>query len=183
MGIIKLFTTFLIVIYAMNLYGAKHVELSHKITDKQILYVRKNFGMNVFGTGGGMMDKIKMVFLSFTTSERANIEKARAYMIIQIEHLLSMYNASRIIRPYLKNYPFTVLNLEYDLSFQGDDVWDDDKDNIAFVFLCNDIIVYNIRDKCGKLVTVYEEPYEEAKAICIERGYLKEQQPLNAQTL
>jgi hypothetical protein len=86
------------------------------------------------------------------------------------EDLLRRYNENEEIRPYLKNYPFTAMNLEIGILLT------DEKGNLLFkssgkellsaVYQFSGNIIYQIlNEEKPYLQDVFEETYEEAFSI------------------
>lgn len=134
--------------------------------DKQIYLI---------GSGGAMMDDVKMISLSFTSFHGFTIEEARQYYVEIAEKYLLLINENEKLRPYLHNYPFDFHNIQFDIGFHDVETRKWSKDSVAFVFCSrkDGIIFYDIYDhEKDKLIDVYEEPYEEALKIVKETGVL-----------
>lgn len=178
-------TTTLILIltyFSTALCAEDYEKLAGKITNVHQMWMKRNFNMCCVGGGGAMMDKIKKVGLFYVSYREYSIDDARKIFVQSAEQLINLFNNSKLIRPHLSTYPFTHANLgSYILAFDFSEA-NRDKAKVNGAMICDGNIVYT-RGYPGGIDTVYEEPYEEAKAICIERGYLKEQRPPSTQTL
>lgn len=96
-------------------------KLANEITDKTAKKLHDEKGLILVGTGGRMMDDIKMMMMSFEFRKVVNIEMARELLVNVIEEYLSEINADKKIRPYLHDYPFTAKNLEIEIVFRNPD--------------------------------------------------------------
>lgn len=89
----------------------KYELLSNKIvanTSKKISQTQK---LTPIGSGGSMMDDIKMLSISFTTKELLTEEKGRELILFCANELIGDINKNKEIRPYLHNYPFDDKNI------------------------------------------------------------------------
>lgn len=152
-----------------RLDAAIHVKYADRITAKHQKKMVKAYGLKAFGSGGGMIDDVKIISLDLSSSEVADLERARFLYVTAVNDLLSMINSSEMIRPYLHNYPFTIDNLRYSISFS---IFKDNYpvNKIADVMNVDDKLIYSIIDKDGESQTVHKEMYEEAVRKVKERG-------------
>jgi hypothetical protein len=143
-----------------------HVVEAHRVMSRHIEDVEKDGKVFVFGTGGAMMDDIQMLALNFFSYETLDVNQARRLIVNGIESLLERVNNDPKIRPYLHDYPFTVENLRYGISFRDSNIRSLNPPYIAFVFTCNKDLHYKKNDPVtNQYVDDYEESYEEALAI------------------
>lgn len=149
------------------------VTTSHTISDDFIQDMGK-CGWQVYGTGGGMMNDIKSVSLSFQTRYTPDISMARAIFVYSMEDLLDRYNSSESARPYLHNFPFTNKNIDLSLRFLALDGGRPPEGLVTYVTNFNGIVMYCSFDpdpnNVNELKVLLKEPYEEALRIILTEG-------------
>ena len=95
-------------------YG-KYVD---EIVDSYVLYVKKQYGLKCFGSGGGFRYNVNNISLSFQTHpQKIGIEKARVLLVKCVEDLLERINQHEKIRPYLEHFPFTAKGVSISITF------------------------------------------------------------------
>ena len=87
-------------------------EMADKITARTIKILSKRYDMYLIGTGGGFIDHVNLLSLSFDVCRPLTLEAARELIIDSVEEFLFQINGDKEIRPYLKNYPFTSAEVE-----------------------------------------------------------------------
>lgn len=137
-------------------------------------YLKRTHHLNCDGSGGGFMDNINNIHLSFSGVKNLSIDEARILIIESSEELLNRINNDIKVRPYLSHYPFTEKGISLLISLDkknGDRV---DSDFIAFVFTSNGMVYYDVYDSQENLLKkVYEEPYKKALQIVNQTKFLK----------
>jgi uncharacterized protein YqgQ len=154
--------------HKMNLEMSEHGKVLYKFVAKTGDKLAKKYG-SPFGIGGGAKkDGIWLMALSFQRhGDPLNEEQSRKLIINCINDFLDAVNNDEQLKPFLKEYPFTVKNL--DLT-----IYNYDKNQILYRFPYI-AIVTNIEDKigfftkdesvkCGYYTKKYET-YDEAIAI------------------
>ena len=95
-----------------------YIKLSDHVSDPFVKdYSRRN-GVHLCGCGGGMMNDVKLVSLTFVGCYRLDVPGARRLYIDGVEDLLYRYNTDRAVRSYLHNFPFTLSNLDFGLLLE-----------------------------------------------------------------
>ncbi len=89
--------------YEEPVYG----KMADKISVRTIKILSKRHDMYLVGTGGGFIDHVNLLSLSFDVCRPLALEDARELIIDSVEEFLFQINSNEEIRPYLKNYPFT----------------------------------------------------------------------------
>jgi hypothetical protein len=144
----------------------EYISLSHKISDQFVKDYSKRTGVNITGSGGGMMDDIDLICLTFEGRQRLDVSGARRLYVDGVEDLLSRYNTSKIVRPYLHNFPFTIDNLRFMLGFEDGYGKHLASGFVALVLCANGKIYYCYYDPgVDELLDLHEETYEEALRI------------------
>ena len=95
----------------------RYVQLSHQIirrVDKEII---PKYKLTKDGSGGRMFRELNAVCASYECPYELTPEEAQLLFVDICEQILSHYNASKEVRPYLSNYPFEPHNVELDISF------------------------------------------------------------------
>lgn len=146
------------IIYA----SPKYIKLVDRVTAKYVKELKKEQKMFLCGYGGRLMTDVEQIDLSFEVKRQATIEEARILFVEIAENYLTRVNADTELRPYLRNYPFTIDNLELGLAFVDHQL--NFQLDLAYVMYCKRTghIVYNKHEPNKPLETIYEEPYSEA---------------------
>lgn len=87
------------------------------IEKKIIQRAYKELQVTACGAGGSCPFDIESVSISFVVKEKGSLYKARKLMIKIREMYLDVINKHEKIRPYLRNYPFLIDDIEVSLSF------------------------------------------------------------------
>lgn len=144
-----------------------YITIADKITANTINIIEKKYPLTCIGEGGGMMKCVEMMSISFTCNRILEKNEARRLIVDAAEIYLNQINSNEQIRPYLKNYPFTIENIEIRIFIsdaKGYDVYDP---NIAVVSVIDKNVLYKTQEKdqkYGYKSRVFES-YEEAKNI------------------
>ncbi len=158
--LLKLIAIFIILLVANNHYiFSKDERIANKITMQVAKKISAEKGLAPIGTGGQMMDEIKMLMLGFDCRKIVNMEAARELLVYCVEEYLAAINASEEIRPYLYNYPFSDKNIEIDIYFFNPDGSDVPIGDISVAAANKGRVIYE--DGSG-LLTIHEETYKEA---------------------
>jgi hypothetical protein len=68
------------------------VKLADQITKNTALKLRKEKGLVLAGTGGGMMDDVNFMFMSFDYFQEVDVDKARTLLVEAAQEYLSAIN-------------------------------------------------------------------------------------------
>jgi hypothetical protein len=123
--------------------------------------------MAVVGISGGMMKSVNLVGISFQTYRAIDRDEIRYILIDCVEELLKAINESEEIRPYLKNFPFTMNNIRIEI-FVSDSTgrWlYDPHIGVASISGGNKIYYCTTAPNVALFKNKYAESYEEALAI------------------
>jgi len=136
-------------------------KLADKITITTAKSLEEKNGLILLGTGGRMMDDIKLMSMAFEYHEAGNIETARKLLLDSTKEYLSKINASERIRPYLHNYPFTPTNIKIEIYFRGIAKSDSAEDKVDIAALSDGMFFYFVKDENSTaLKLIKEESYE-----------------------
>ena len=108
-------------------------QIADQITAETGRQLKKEKGLVLIGTGGGMMYDIQMMAMSFNFYQEVSIEKARKLLVYTAEKYLKNINANKEVRPYLHDNPFTEKNIEIAIFFHKKDGCDVSKDCLSIV--------------------------------------------------
>ena len=122
----------------------------------QLLYIKD--GRNMSKENPDILEELGILFFAH---HEATVEEARELEVRTTERLGFLINTHQGIRPFLKEYPFPVSRIEVKIGFFDEEKKCPYANGVAFVFQNHSLIRYN-RSQDGKLVTILEEPYEEA---------------------
>ena len=107
-----------------------------------------SYGVRACGSGAGMPFDVERIMIDFEVPGKGTVERARKMIIALSQKLADLVNQHEKIRPYLREYPFSVERAEVSLFFR--------EGPVEHVLVGkNNTIVY-----LGE--TRFEEPYEEA---------------------
>ena len=152
---------------------ADHATEGLRILSEYSKEMQRKYDLVTVGSGGAMMKDIEMLGLRFNTAKKLTIPEARKLYVNVIEGLINKTNNDKKARPYLHDYPFTQKNVNIMISFYKSHpfiIQNRMNDGfITLIFISRGNICYNIydptKDEYKRLVTIHEEPYEEALKI------------------
>ena len=145
-----------------------------KIADGITYRVKKQLktipGLLCVGTGGGMMEHIYRMSMSFHLLREVDLPEARRILVYITTEYLKEINSSKRVRPYLKDYPFKATNLEIRVWIQKENNDDVGPDQIDYMAAYRGTLTYDLPLKPGSYVEqiLHEETYEEALKIVQE---------------
>jgi len=116
------------------------------------------------GSGGQMMDEIKMLALSFNYYKDIDIPEARKLLVESVNTFTQTINNEKRIHPYLNNYPFTPKNIELRIFIYKKGTVDINPGHLSIVSIIGGNLRYKMNDPENKfsLITIHSESYEEA---------------------
>lgn len=162
------------------LLSACHKSHSDLADEQMSCYAKKAYqekGIVLEGSGGEMMNDIKVFTLSFNCFEHLTLAQTRVLMVQVIDEFLQQVNADEKIRPYLHDYPLTVKNVSLMIGFINHQNKRPPKEYIALAYTHKDIIYYSHWDstqlESSKFCDDYQESFSDAVKIVMQ----KENQP------
>ncbi len=146
----------------------KYADALHQIESNTAKTLESTYKMKLCGSGGGAMFGIDMVALSFEIKRLITIEEARVILVASVQQYLENINASKTIRPYLVEYPFTPRGVTLHFYVRSSREKGDKEHIDGFSVYCvgtNKIptVFYESRDEQDKMKDVLVETFEEAK--------------------
>lgn len=140
-----------------------YVRLANGITTKIAKKLEKERNLYLVGTGGGMMDDVEMMAMSFYMYDEVDLEKARKLLLYIVNSYLEDINTNKDIHPYLHNKPFTAKNIEIRIWFFNSNRERLSPEKIFHVSALEGKLSYYIRGlEEGTRQSVCKETYEEA---------------------
>lgn len=128
--------------------------------------MKVQFNLQCDGSGGNMPRDVETLTVSFSMNRRGTIEESRELEVHVAEKFLLAINTNEKIRPFLREYPFTIERIQVGISFCNscNEFFADG--TIAYLSLIKGRIFYRIYDPFKQLlVEFFDEPYEEAQKI------------------
>ena len=145
-------------------------KIADTITARTAQKIESETGLHLIGTGGGMMDHVRMMAMSFDHLEETSIEQGRELLVYCVKEYLDAINANVEIRPYLAHYPFTSKDVEIAIFIYTPTHKDVSIGKLAVVSAVRGELRYRVRQLDPVIFKqIYEETYEEAVKI-LETG-------------
>lgn len=124
----------------------------------------RKYNMKLIGTGGGMIDSVKLMTLAFNINKPLNREESRKVILDCASEFLHEINSDQEIRPYLVKFPFPTENISISVfthDEQGRKLYDPD---IFVVSIEDGEISYLTADRENKyrIKSEYVESYKDA---------------------
>ncbi len=137
------------------------VKLAHELRLRTLVQLRDEYNLIPYGIGGGMVEEIHCLALSFLYYKELNIEEGRKLLMTAAKIFLDNINNNEPIRKYLNHYPFQPRSIELRIFLKKPDGSECDPDALCIIKVVEGKIKYVI-DRDFRLITVYEESFEEA---------------------
>jgi len=162
---------------------AVYVQYANEVINQFDQDMKKELGLVCRGSGGKMPYDVEELDISFIAYQRATIEQARDIEVYVTERFLQAINSNEKIRPFLREYPFTVPRVEVAISFNKPDNSRYTDGSVAYLSVLNGKIFYRSEDpKTENLVDLMNEPYEEALKL-VKNNPPKMENSLNPRSL
>lgn len=144
--------------------GANYVNIADKITDKTADELKKSESLRLIGTGGQMMDNIKLMRMIFQLRKELDIDGARVLLLKAAHLYLTNINQNHEIRPYLVQAPFTIKNIEISVFFCRADGSTSPTQKLISASIIDGILSYKKDHPTDRfdLIIVKKESYNEA---------------------
>lgn len=168
------FKSLLLIVFVLTsqCWGKDFNYCSHinRLVDNAISQYSKEENMKLFGYGGGMMHDIYTLSTHFVTLEPLTVDEARWKYIQGTQYLLKAINQDQTIRPYLHDFPFTHSNLEFRISYFGNNPQHACAPYVNFLFELRGELRYKSKNpQTGEYTLIHSETYEEALKIVREQ--------------
>ena len=166
--VVRLFV-FLLVLFSMRCVMSMNSNEDYETYANQVVKtfaqeMKNKYGLICIGDGGRMPHDIEKISVEFIAYKKGAIDEARKLEVAAIESLKNLINSDEKIRPFLREFPFTVPRIEVAISFRkrkDNDVYDDG--SVARVTKIRNKLHYCANDSSkGLYVPLFEESYPEA---------------------
>jgi len=149
--------------FCCNSNSEDYEKLADAITTETSQKLQAEKGLCLIGTGGRMMDDIKMMSMSFEFFHPIDVQQGRQLLIFSINEYLRDINNNEKIRSYLNKYPFTEKNIEIHIWIRNPDGSMVSLDKIYYISAIDGVLTYYIDDpeRFSRKI-VYRETYAEA---------------------
>lgn len=137
------------------------VKLADELLLRTLVQLRDEYKLVPYGTGGGMINEIHCLALSFLYYKELNIEEGRKLLITAAKIFLDNINNNEPIRKYLNHYPFQPRSIELRIFLRKPDRSKCDSDTLCIIAMIEGEIKYEVVHE-DRLITVYRESFEEA---------------------
>jgi hypothetical protein len=143
-----------------------HEKIADRITAKTIQKIESETGLSFVGIGGGMMDQVRMMAISFDYYGEINMEQARELLIYCVNEYLTAINSSEEIRPHLVHYPFTPKDVEIRIFISKANRKDVSNGELSVASQIDGTTKYYVKQPGAPSIRVdYKETYEESVSI------------------
>ena len=156
---------FFLLVTGCSLFKKDYPEIAHAITLRTAEQLKKEKGMELIGTGGGMIDQVNRLSMFLNYYSPQETPEARKLALFVVDKFLHNINSDEKVRPYLNNYPFKIEDLKIFLSFYQPNGEDVELKKIDHIVIRNGKLIYKARDKKITLpyIILFEETIAEAR--------------------
>lgn len=158
----------LLLLFLCSLSGCEEESVYIKYIDHIVVdYTRylqaKEPTLRILDIGGRYISDVEQIDVSYEIKKNMNFVESRRFYVMHSQRFLETINSDKKIRPYLRNYPATIENIELSFKFIGSDNECVNSPHIAQISVSNGKLFYSIyNQEADQLETFYVEPYEEA---------------------
>lgn len=142
----------------------EYEKMADRLTLRTAIKLKKEKNLTLVGIGGGMMDHIRMMSMSFVYKNEIDIEAGRDLLVSCLNEYLNAINSDEKLRPHLVNYPFEPKNVEIWIYIHRSDNQRMDLGKISFISSIEGNFKYKIDKDPHNSEIIYKETYEEAIA-------------------
>ena len=134
---------------------------AEELVGQYIKNVESKYNLHLTSMAWGMYGgTVNLLGPGFGTKEGLDVSRSRQLLLELASELINCVNQSEKLRPYLKNYLFTIENVQITLSYRGNNP---NQQAVKLAFLKESTITYEkIDDKTDKYETLFRESYDEA---------------------
>lgn len=148
-----------------NIYNlSKKEDVVNEILANTAACLKKDKNLIPFGSGGQMMQEVKMLELAFIYNKPITIEEGRKLLVYAVETFVSMINSDERIRPYLYSYPFEPKNVEVTIVIKNTNCSSVPPGKFCLVTqIKGDVTYYADGNKYDPLKVLHKETFTEAQ--------------------
>ena len=145
---------------------APWVEAGGKILERTAKKLSRQYGMQVTGSGGSLMNNIDGLTLSFQLRGAHNIDEARLLIVDCVRVFLEEINQDVKARPFLSHYPFNVNDISMMVGFCKRGGENFVYPQLGMVSVCRGTVQYKSesQDNPYRYELLFKETYAEALA-------------------
>ncbi len=148
----------------------EYEKLADRITLKTSDKIERETGLRLIGTGGGMMNKVRMMAMIFVCYKEINMEEGRELVIYGVNEYLSAINSNEELRPHLVHYPFKPQDVQITLHIRGSDNRGVPIGALSVVEEIEGKVVYKVFEPYPVVIKrIREETFEEAVQLLNEK--------------
>lgn len=159
------FKYFLLIVISLNFLSFKkidYIKYTEAITENFTREISKKYGLVYVGGGGKMNGDLQVISLSYQLIKKTNIENARIFYINLVQDLLKKINEDKLLRIYLRNYPFNFENIDISISFINEnDQWEN-SNNVCCLKLIRNNLFFFTSNVCQELKLMHREEISES---------------------
>ncbi|MBN4066785.1 hypothetical protein JYU14_01730 [Simkania negevensis] len=168
-----------------------YIKLLDKDINKISREMKREYNIELYGSGGALMTHVKEVSLSFMGNQILGVDEARELFVKSMQKCLSIINDDEQLRPYLETYPMTERQIALYLSFIGPNNQMITEPNVSSALNVNGKILYST-DEPGevRLKRLHSETYEHAEQLVLNshqlfplKSFPEKNSPPTSQTL
>ena len=147
-----------------NSYAPTKQSLANEVRRQACIQLKNEKALFPCGIGAGMMDKIRMLALSFNYYEELSIEEARDLLMYASHVFLEKINRNEKIGPFLLNYPFKPENISVTIYLRNTDGSNPGVNKLQVLVMNLGTLEYKIHTPGSKqFKTILKETFEEAE--------------------
>jgi len=176
-GSISLYGLSLILLQVSCMKMGPDEKALNNFRSKVILEIERDYGLNCYGAGSSMPDKIEEINLVFKGEYSEYLEGARRLAVPIALRMVNEMNRDKNLIPHLADYPATIKNICLTIGFRQENEENYNQNNCldsVMVIGMKGRILYNIYNE-GKtrLIDLHRESFEEAQIILEREGSLQ----------
>ncbi len=138
-------------------------KMADKITLETAKKIEAEKGLRLCGVGGGAINHIRKLNMSFDCRQEITIEQGRELIVYCVTEYLSAINKNEEIRPYLIHFPFTPKDVEIEIFTYKNDGTEIPVGALSIVCEVDNNVKYKIRQiGVSSIKTTLIETYDEA---------------------
>lgn len=151
-------------------FPVNYVSVAGRIRAETAKEIQDQFDVELIGFGGGMMDVVRVISLSFNIYRPMGVEEARRLAVNCEEIFLKNINSNKEIRPFLIEFPYPAARAELTFFVVTND-YQQKLDLLTSFSVFNGNISYdNHQTQPPSYKSFHKESYEEARQIVLKEN-------------
>jgi hypothetical protein len=132
--------------------------------------MKEKFDFDLLGMGGGGFHDLNTLSFHFNCPMILDVFEARKLIIQVVDEFINDINSKQNIKLYLRNYPFTVNNINLLIGFKKNNQYPIEG-KVAFISCSNEKIDYaTFEHEKNHLTNIFRETYNEALQIISKKN-------------